>query len=347
VLAWVLAGALAGGAGCAPRLMPPGEAVTEPRLELRPVDHGLDQGPSAVGRFVADDGVALPMRAWLPQGRPVAVVLALHGFNDYGNAFAAPALAWARQGIVTYAYDQRGFGGAPFRGLWAGGERLVRDLAAIARLVRKRHGGVPLHLLGESMGGAIVMIGLTGAAGPRVEEADGAVLVAPAVWGYATMNPLQAGALWLAAHSVPWLTFSGDGLGIRASDNEAVLRSLGADPLVIKSTRVDTIYGVVGLMDTAFEAAARLGPPHISQRVLILYGENDEVIPSRPVRRMIERLPEATQNQRRVVFYDKGWHMLLRDTQGERVVEDIAVWIQDPGRPLPSEGARAGQAMAE
>lgn len=318
--------------------------MTEPRLDLRDVEGVLEQWPSQVGRYVADDGIALPLRAWLPSERPVAVVVALHGFNDYGNAFAEPAIAWARQGIATYAYDQRGFGGAPFRGLWAGRERMVRDLDAITRLLRQRHGNVPLHVLGESMGAAVIMVGLLGEAGPVVSEADGAILVAPAVWGYATMNPIQAGALWLAAHSVPWLTLSGSGLGIRASDNDDALRRLGTDPLVIKGARVDTIYGVVGLMHSAFESAERFGPPRIRQRVLLLYGQNDEVIPTRPVQRMIERLPDATQNERRVVFYDDGWHMLLRDLQGDRVVEDIAVWIQDPGRPLPSEGARAGQA---
>lgn len=330
-----------------PRLMPQGETVIEPRIELSDVELALDRGPGQVGRYVADDGTALPLRAWLPQDRPVAVVLALHGFNDYGNAFAEPALAWARQGIVTYAYDQRGFGGAPYRGLWAGRERMVRDLAGITRLLRQRHGNVPIHLLGESMGAAVVMVGLLGDTGPKVSDADGAILVAPAVWGYATMNPIQAGALWLAAHSMPWLTLTGSGLGIRASDNDAALRSLGADPMVIKGARVDTVYGVVGLMHSAFESAERFGPPHIRQRVLLLYGQNDEVIPSRPVQRLIERLPDATQVERRVVFYDDGWHMLLRDLQGERVVDDIAVWIQDPGRPLPSEGARAGQAQRD
>ena len=35
----------------------------------------------------ADDGTRLPLRSWLPDGPPKAVILALHGFNDYSNAF--------------------------------------------------------------------------------------------------------------------------------------------------------------------------------------------------------------------------------------------------------------------
>src|SRR5579862_8893484 len=53
----------------------------------------------APGRLIAADGAALPLRAWLPEAPPRAVILALHGFNDYSNAFAAPGAAWARHGI--------------------------------------------------------------------------------------------------------------------------------------------------------------------------------------------------------------------------------------------------------
>src|SRR5262249_47536372 len=48
-------------------------------------------------------------------GEVRAVILALHGFNDYSHAFAMPGPLWAEQGIATYAYDQRGFGGTPMR----------------------------------------------------------------------------------------------------------------------------------------------------------------------------------------------------------------------------------------
>ena len=45
--------------------------------------------------FIADDGTALPLKSWLPDGKPTAVILALHGFNDYSKAFAGAGVAWA------------------------------------------------------------------------------------------------------------------------------------------------------------------------------------------------------------------------------------------------------------
>ena len=88
---------------------------------------------------------------------PRAVVLALHGFNDYSYAFDLPATYWAEHGVITYAYDQRGFGDSPTHGFWSGPEALVRDTNTITRLLRARHPNLPIYLLGESMGGAVLL----------------------------------------------------------------------------------------------------------------------------------------------------------------------------------------------
>ena len=86
--------------------------------------------------FVTTDGKRLPLRRWLPRGRVRAVILALHGFNDYSNAFAASGTAWAKDGIAAYAYDQRGFGAAPERGRWPGRAALAIDAATACGILR-------------------------------------------------------------------------------------------------------------------------------------------------------------------------------------------------------------------
>ena len=212
--------------------------------------------------------------------------------------------------------------------MWPGIKALVDDLRAMTARLRARHPETPLYLLGASMGGSVIMVAMTGAAAPAV---DGLILSGPAVWGRATMPFYQRWALAVAAHTVPWLTVTGRGLNILASDNIEMLRNLGRDPLVIKETRIDTIHGLVNLMDAAFDAAPRLQAP-----ALILYGENDEVIPKEPTEQMIARLPAGGRGDQRVALYEKGYHMLLRDLQAETVWRDIVGWIEDPARPLAS-----------
>ncbi len=298
-------------AACAPRFEAAGPAVAAPALEG---DH-----------VRAADGSRLALTVWPAEGDAAqAVIVAVHGFNDYSNAFDGAARYWALRGVATYAYDQRGFGDSGRRGRWPGVDTMVDDLRAVTGLVAAAHPGAPLFLLGESMGAAAVM---TLMARPRAPPVEGIVLVAPAVWGWQTMNPFYRATLWLGAHLMPWNRVTGRGLGIKPSDNRDMLVALSKDPRTIKYTRIDTVYGLVNLMDAAFDAAARLAVP-----ALVLYGENDELVPSEPTFEMLRRLSAP----HRVAVYPGGFHMLLRDLEAETVLADVAAWIADPSAPLPS-----------
>ena len=286
--------------------------------------------------FVMDDGAPLPYRAWLPDRKPRAIILAVHGINDYSNGFRHPAEAWVKDGIATYAYDQRGFGEAPLRGRWVGAWQLDSDLAEASRVLRAKYPGVPLYLLGESMGGAVVITAMAGSTGAPKPVADGVILSAPAVWGRVTMNVFERVALWSGNELFPALTLSGRGLNITPSDNEEALRELSRDPLVIKETRIDTIKGLVDLMDLALEAAPKLeGTP-----MLLLYGQHDEIMPASPIRAFIAALGKREDGESRIALYEHGYHLLLRDLDAKLVVHDIATWIGDHRAALPSGADR-------
>jgi len=299
---------------CAPKLQPLGPPVTEPA-------YGGD-------KLLMDDGVALPLRHWPAEGKPKATILALHGFNEYSRIFEAPAADWAKAGIETYAYDQRGFGETDHRGLWPGEDRLVKDAKEAAKVLHARHPDRPFYVLGESMGGAVVM---AAAVGPDPLRADGLILVAPAIWGRETIGPVGSGALWFFAHTIPWYTVDGRGLHIEPSDNRAMLRELSRDPLVIKQTRIDTVYGLVGLMDRAWAAA-----PGMPADSLFLYGAKEQVIDDEAAAQMLRRLPYGPSGPR-VALYPDGYHMLLRDLHAGVVRGDVVAWIYAPERTLPSQ----------
>ena len=73
----LLAVILFAAAACAPITRPPGEPINRPLL--------------AGDFFHTADGLVLPVKSWRPQKDPPrAVLIALHGFNDYSNFFAEP-----------------------------------------------------------------------------------------------------------------------------------------------------------------------------------------------------------------------------------------------------------------
>jgi alpha-beta hydrolase superfamily lysophospholipase len=276
---------------------------------------------------VMEDGYELPLTVWKPQGEPVAVVLALHGFNDYRNAFAATGEFLAGHGVLVLAYDQRGFGETAQRGIWPGSEQLARDAEALSRLLCEKYPGQPLYLLGVSMGGAVVLNAMQ-----DIDCVKGVILAAPAVWGWQTMPWWQSSLLWSMAHVVPGLTVTGEGLEIIPSDNTEMLRALGRDPLVIKETRIDAIYGLTDLMASAYLR----GPGLKGISLLLLYGEHDEIIPSHPTCELLASLPEGPDRRWRAALYANGYHMLLRDLQAPIVYQDLLAWLENPAASLPS-----------
>jgi alpha-beta hydrolase superfamily lysophospholipase len=309
-----LAGLGATGTACAPQIIPAGLPVTVPAVS-----------PNA---FIMADGARLPFRAWLPKGAPPrAILLGLHGFGDYSvNAFDIPAPLLNAEGIGVYAYDQRGFGAAPNRGIWPGGSTLVSDAVAVTRLVRARHPGVPITLMGESMGVAVLLVAATSATPP---PADGYVLLAPAVRGRASMAPWMRGLLTLASRTIPLVGFRGSSPGFAPTDSEEAMARWGRDPLTTKEFRVDAVHGLVDLMDDAVAAVPRFGA-----RALILYGGKDAIVSAGPMRAMLRTLPAGAPH--RVAYYTEGYHLLLRDRNRGVVAQDIAAWLVDPQAALPS-----------
>jgi alpha-beta hydrolase superfamily lysophospholipase len=297
------------------RLAPDGAVASEPR----PPD----------GEFVMEDGARLPYRAWLPPDGlpPDIVVLGLHGFNDSRNAWEIPAPEFQRAGIAIFAPDQRGFGQAPDRGFWAGTTRMAEDAAEIARTLRARFPDARLILMGESMGGAVLMRAATM---PVPPPADGYVLIAPAVWGRAQMGILLSSGLWIVSSVAPsWrVTGAEVPIRIRPSDNRAALLALARDPLTINRTRFDTLRGLTNAMDAAQAAAPDFRAPG-----LFLYGGQDRLVPPEATLALWRKLPEGARR----ALYPHGYHLLLRDLDRAIPIADVIAWMRDPATLLPSE----------
>ena len=281
----------------------------------------------ALAHFETADGRVLPVLSVLPPRDDMkALIVAVHGFNDYKRAFSSVAPLLRAQGIGLMAYDQQGFGMASDRGMWAGIDVYARDLRSMLIEAQKKFHGIPIYVLGESMGAAVAISAFEAADLPGV---SGVILSAPAVWSRDTMPWYQQLALSLAAWTVPEMKLTGSGLRRQASDNLEMLRELGRDPWVIKETRVAAIQGLADLMDRAQIALDRLSIP-----LLVLYGGRDEIIPKEPVEQALRR--SIGHPNVRVAFYPFGFHLLLRDIQAEIPLNDLCSWILAPKRPLPS-----------
>jgi len=275
------------------------------------------------GQFIARDGTPLALDRWEAQ-TPRAVLIALHGMNDYANAFHGAGAAWAAAGISVFALDQRGFGRNADKGSWAGAAALANDLHDLVDQLSPRYDGLPLYVLGHSMGGSVVMI----ANADRPIKADGLILAAPAIWGGDRMPLFYRMTAGLGAFLFPGKTLTGARTGRRSTDNIGILREMQADPHVIKATRLRTITGLVQLMGRADRAIAAQ-----SGRILYLYGSRDEIIPVADLASVGDELSALPETQVTRQAYPEGWHLLFRDLQAQDVIRDVRQWILEGTGP--------------
>jgi alpha-beta hydrolase superfamily lysophospholipase len=286
------------------------------------------QGPY-LGRDVAVsfDGAPLGLTTWEAEGEPWAVIVAAHGMNDYANAFNLAAPKWAAAGVTTIAYDQRGFGRSPRRGVWAGQELLIEDLRTVTALARAKYPHAIITVMGESMGGSVAVAAF---ATDRPPPADRLVLLSPGVWGWGSQPLPNKTLLWLAANFTAgkvytpprWITDR-----VMPTDNRDELIRMGRDRLMIWGARSDALYGLVRLMD---RAAKEVG--HDNLPTFYLYGAHDDIIPKKAVFRAVKGLKPSD----RTAYYQAGHHLLTRDHQREVVIVDVLAFIRDPQAPPPS-----------
>ncbi len=282
----------------------------------------LGDAPPLGAAKIEEDAVVgaarLALSEWAPEGPPRAVLLAVHGYGDYGpSAFAEAAAYWAERGILTYAYDQRGFGRNESRGRWPGAETLIADFTEIATRLHARRPGLPFYVLGESMGGAVALAGVAEGA-----PADGLILSAPAAEGGAALPLPWRAAAWAGALTLPEKRWTGEGIvRIQASDDIDMLRRLAADPLYIGQPSSREFMGLIRLMDRAVAGAPSMRAP-----ALVLLGDRDEVVSQSAV----VDLAASLGGPHRLIRYKEGWHLLMRDLQKRRVWQDVADWIERP-----------------
>jgi pimeloyl-ACP methyl ester carboxylesterase len=146
------------------------------------------------------------------------------------------------------------------------------------------------------------------------------------------MNFLMQGSLWLAATFIPGVAVGRGPVKVTPSDNVPALIRLSTDPLTIRTTRFDTLKGLVNLMDEALAAAPAFTAPG-----LFLYGAHDDLVPPRATAAVWRALPPGAIR----AFYPNGYHLLPRDLGRAAPNGDMIAYILHAEPPV--DAARAAQ----
>jgi alpha-beta hydrolase superfamily lysophospholipase len=111
---------------------------------------------SSTFTLTTPDGTEVFVNRWLPEGEVKAVVQIAHGLVEHSSRYARFAQRLTDHGYAVYASDHRGHGktSSP-RGSFAhhdGWQTVIEDLHSVTARARHEQQGVPVFLLGHSMG---------------------------------------------------------------------------------------------------------------------------------------------------------------------------------------------------
>jgi alpha-beta hydrolase superfamily lysophospholipase len=269
------------------------------------------------GTFRAADGLALYYQTWLPQSRDHrAVLVNLHGLGDHSNLYPTLAGHFPDVGIALYAYDMRGNGRSPGQRAYLRSWSEYRsDLHAFLSQVRKWEENRPVFLLGNSLGGLVVLDYALRDPG----QLTGVIAAAPPL-GKLGVPPLLM-TLGRVMSRV-WPRFSmevGMDLSGLARD-PAVVETVVADPLFHRRGTARLSTEVTAAIDRVQANAASLAVP-----VLILHGSADRMVPPDGSREFFGKLRPSN---RTFIEYPGAYHGLFADTGYQNVLRDVEGWIE-------------------
>jgi acylglycerol lipase len=261
-------------------------------------------------------GLRLVSQSWLPDGTARAVVVIAHGAGEHSGRYAHVAARLVDEGYAVYALDHRGHGrsGGP-RAVIDRLDNAVSDLDQLVVLATSEHPGVPVFLLGHSMGGTISVRYAIG----HQDRLAGLILSAPLAALEAASPATRLVAKVLSAVA--------PGLGLFAVDPTLVSR----DPDVVKAYETDplvhhgrlparTIAEMAGAIDSFPNEAGAITVP-----TLIMYGSGDLLVPPAGSMMLNDRIGATDKTLK---TYDGLYHEILNEPERDTVMDAMCSWLR-------------------
>lgn len=239
--------------------------------------------------------------------RPRMLVLLVHGYGEHSGRYPHVAERLVAEGAVVYAPDHLGHGRSEGeRVLIHDVDDMVRDLHALRDRAVEENPGLPLVLVGHSMGGIIA----TRYAQQYPDELTALVLSGPVIGG----NPLFKQFLELP--EIPEIPIDPAML----SRDPAVGEAYAEDPLVWHGAfKRPTLEALFAAVDRIAE-----GPSLGELPVLWLHGEEDPLAPLDVSAEAVER--SAGQRVEKHV-YPGARHEVFNETNAADVLADLARFL--------------------
>jgi acylglycerol lipase len=252
---------------------------------------------STTATLKSTTGEQLFYRSWSAP-RPRALLVLVHGLSEHSERYEHVGRYLAERGVTVYAHDHIGHGRSGGRRGWIESfEHFLDDTEQVHRLAMRENPGLPVFLLGHSMGGLIAAAYVLERLKP-----DFLILSGPAI--------------------VPLLNPSDRTIDAsRLSKDRDVQKAYMEDPLVLRERVTDELF--LRLADGVGLLPGRAA--EVSVPTLLIHGGDDALCSAEGARMWLEG---ASSGDVTVKIYPGGRHEMLNETNKDEVLDDVWAWIR-------------------
>lgn len=239
-----------------------------------------------------------------------AVCVVIHGMAEHSGRYADLIRKLREEGVTVYRFDHRGHGkSGGIRAFYSSGSELAGDTEAVIDLAASENPGLPLFLVGHSMGALAAYAAAS-------EDREGRISGIAASGGL-TMDHYKIVA-GVSPDRDPMEELS-LGTGDGACSVDAVVNAYVRDPLNNLTVKAGLCQSLAGVLRKVQENASRIRCP-----VLMLHGEKDGVVSPEDTLDFFHLL---TCPDKQMKFYGGAFHELFQEFCREEVMEDVLQWI--------------------
>ena len=269
------------------------------------------------GTLAAVGGEELFRCSWLPDDEPAAALAVVHGYGEHGGRYRYLVDAMVPLGYAVHVFDLRGHGRSP--GVRGHVERFadyVDDAGLFVDAVAAEQPGLPLYLLGHSLGGLIA----TAYAEERPEGLAGLILSSPFL-----RLKLPIGGVKQAAAKVLSRVAPTRDIGNSIPADELWPEPEGAAaytsaPLNHHVATARWAAEALAAQGAALSAAGRLELP-----LLVMYAGADTIADPAASR---ELFAAASSDDKTLRCYEGYYHELFNEVGRADVFADLAAWLE-------------------
>lgn len=265
--------------------------------------------------FKSKDNHRIYYQTWKAK-KPKGVLIFVHGLNEHSGRYQNPINHFVKAGYTLYLLDQRGHGKSDGpRSFIADFNSFLEDLDQFTKLVAKKEAGLPLFMVGHSMGGQIVL-NYVGKYNPPLK---GFLTSSANIQMAIRVSAIKKKLGLLAAKIIPSFSLLNEVDPKWISRDPEVVRAYKKDPLVSKKLTLSLASAILRNQEKLMGLASKIKLP-----AFLMHSGDDHICAAEGSQKFFEQL---ASKDKQIKIYEGFYHELFNEFGKETVFEDMEKWL--------------------